>query len=201
MSQVKVSQQGALGELLLDNPSTLNALTLSDIQALHTGLHEHEANPDVKAIVIRSSSSKAFCAGGDMKHIRTQAMQGNVESIESFFREEYALNLAIARCSKPYIALMDGIAMGGGLGVSVHGSVRVVTERSLLAMPETRIGFFPDVGASYFLPRLHHGAGIWLGLTSMAVRGHEAVDVGLATHYVKSDQLNSLWEALNAALV
>lgn len=200
MSRIQITQDSVIGELILDNPKTLNALSQADIQAIKSGLDAHEANPDVRAIIIRSTSHKAFCAGGDMKHIRELALAGEVDKIHGYFQNEYALNLAIARCSKPYIALLDGIAMGGGLGISIHGKYRIVTERSMLAMPETRIGFFPDVGASYFLPRLPHRAGFWLGLTSMAVHGQEAVAVGLATHLINSEKLESLRDTIRESL-
>lgn len=112
--------------------------------------------------------------------------------VEAFFVDEYALNLAIARYPKPYIALIDGVCMGGGIGLSVHGSIRVVTDTALLAMPETGIGFFPDVGASFFLPRLRPGFGMYLALTGARVRGADAAYVGLATHYVPRDRIGTL---------
>jgi len=148
-----------IGYLTLDKPKTLNALTESMIDDLYTGLTLFESDDSVDAIVINSSSDRAFCAGGDMKRIRELAIAGDRPAIDAFFEKEYAFNLAISRCSKPYIALINGVAMGGGLGLSVHGSHRIVTEQTLMAMPETRIGFFPDVGGSYFLPRLPLNAG------------------------------------------
>ena len=168
---IRVEKQGAIGFLVLSQPSTLNALTLDMVDALHGGLRVLEADASINIIVIRSSSNRAFCAGGDMKRIRQYCMDKNFEAVSRYFSNEYALNLAIARCSKPYLALIDGIAMGGGLGVSVHGRFRVVTEKALMAMPETRIGFFPDIGASYFLPRLPSRCGYWLGLTSETIKG------------------------------
>ena len=200
MSQVQIKKSGVIGELLLCNAKTLNALTHEDIKALTAGLSQHEADPSIRAIIIRSTNTKAFCAGGDMKQIREHVLAEQFSKIHDFFTDEYALNLAISRCSKPYIALMHGIAMGGGLGVSVHGSARVVTESSVLAMPESRIGFFPDVGASYFLPRLTQRAGYWLGLTALPIKGHQAVSVGLATHYIDSERLDALQSALADAL-
>lgn len=200
MSSIKVSTDGAIGELILCNDKTLNALTHEDIRALHLGLAAHEADPSVRAIVIRSQSDRAFCAGGDMKQIREHILAERFDDINTFFTDEYALNLAIANCTKPYVAVMHGIAMGGGLGVSVHGRVRIVTETSVLAMPESRIGFFPDVGASYFLQHLPKRAGWWLGLTAASVKAHEAVRVGLATHFVQSHRLDELLATLNTAL-
>lgn len=200
MSSISVNRNGAIGELVLNNDKTLNALTHADIKALQQGLAAHQADPEVHAIVIHSKSERAFCAGGDMKQVRDYILAERFDDIHAFFTDEYALNKAIASCTKPYIALMHGIAMGGGLGISVHGDVRIVTETSVLAMPESRIGFFADVGASYFLPRLPQRAGWWLSLTAASVKGHEAVQVGLATHFVNSDKRGELLDSLNKAL-
>jgi len=131
-----------------------------------------------------------------MKQIRELQLDGNIAAIEQFFTEEYALNLAIAQCKKPYISLVDGIAMGGGLGLSVHGSHLVATEKALMAMPESRIGFFPDVGASYFLHKLPQHSGTWLGLTAAPVRGSQTVLCGLATHFVQRNRLQALMQCL-----
>ena len=200
MSTVKIQVDGVVGEIILDNPKALNSLTHDDIRAIRSGLGTHEANPAVKAIVIRSSSEKAFCAGGDMKQIYRYITTSQFDAIHDFFVDEYALNLAISRCTKPYVALMHGITMGGGMGVSVHGRFRVVTETSLLAMPESRIGFFPDVGGSYFLPRLPQRAGYWIGLTAATVRGAEALDLNLATHCIDSKDVHSVIDRLNTTL-
>jgi len=200
MTIVRVNRQGIIGELILCGTKTLNALTHKDIKAFKAGLDQHVADSSVRAIVVRSESGKAFCAGGDMKQIREHILAERFDEIKDYFSDEYSLNLAISRCTKPYISLMHGITMGGGLGISVHGTARIVTETSLLAMPETRIGFFPDVGASYFLPRLPHRAGYWLALTADSVTGPQAVRLGLATHYMDSSRLDEIIPALNAAL-
>lgn len=197
---IGVERLGPIGCLVLSQPATLNALTLDMVDALHAGLQDLEADSDITLIVIRSSSDRAFCAGGDMKRIRQYCIDKNFEAVERYFTHEYALNLAIANCRKPYLALIDGVAMGGGLGVSIHGRYRVVTEKAVMAMPETRIGFFPDVGASYFLPRLPSRCGYWLGLTSASVKGRQAVATGLATHHVASDDTDALLLALQTAL-
>ena len=199
-ASISVERLGPIGFLVLSQPATLNALTLYMVDALHAGLQDLEADSDIALIVIRSSSDRAFCAGGDMKRIRQYCIDENFDAVEHYFTHEYALNLAIANCSKPYLALIDGIAMGGGLGVSIHGRFRVVTEKAVLAMPETRIGFFPDVGASYFLPRLPSRCGYWLGLTSASVKGSQAVAVGLATHHVASEDADALLLTLQTAL-
>ena len=196
MSHIVVERIGRVGYLTLDRPESLNALDRGMIDALAEGLAAHEADGAVEIVVVRSTSERAFCAGGDMKRLRELVLEERLEEFDDFFRAEYALNLAIARCPKPYVALLDGIAMGGGIGISVHGSHRVATERASLAMPEVRIGFFPDVGASHFLPRLPDRAGWWLGLTAEPVRGTEAVATGLATHHVTSGALAGLAERL-----
>lgn len=192
MTSVSIETVGSVGYLTLAKPATLNAITLEMINLLHQGLLDHEQNPSVLVIVLRSSSEKAFCAGGDMKRLRQFVLDQDQNSVKDFFTKEYALNLAIAECSKPYISLIDGVAMGGGLGLSVHGQFVVVTENSLMAMPESRIGFFPDVGASYFLQDLPFNSGLWLALTASPVKGQQAVQVGLATHFIKRDKLPDL---------
>lgn len=196
---VIVERVGQVGYLTLDKPRSLNALNLTIVRELHLGLKQHAEDKDVACIVIRSSSERAFCAGGDMKHMRELVLADQEDEIQNFFIEEYALNLAIAQCQKPYIALLDGIAMGGGLGISVHGSHRIVTERARLAMPEARIGLFPDVGGTYFLPRLPRRAGWWLAMTGVSVLGQEALQCGLATHFVSSSKMPELCKALEEA--
>lgn len=197
---IRIDTRGPLGMLVMSRPATLNALTIDMVQALSAGLRQLESDNEIKLIIICSDSERAFCAGGDMKRIRQHALNDEHDAIGHYFTNEYALNLAIAKSRKPFLALIDGVAMGGGLGVSVHGQYRVVTERALMAMPESRIGFFPDVGASWFLPRLPQRCGYWLGLTSASVSGREAIEVGLATHYIASESLDALLCALEAAL-
>lgn len=201
MTGILIETIGPIGHLILSQPATLNSLTLEMITALQDGLNQHESDPSVQVIIIRSNSERAFCAGGNMKLIRELSMAGDFATIDEFFKHEYALNLAIAQCKKPYIAIIDGVAMGGGLGLSVHAKTCVVTERAVLAMPESRIGFFPDVGASYFLQRLANNAGLWLALTTAPVKGVQAMQVGLATHFVQRDALSRLFADLQAQLM
>jgi enoyl-CoA hydratase len=189
VSGVSVEIVGAVGYLTLTRTATLNAITQDMVDELHNGLREHVDNAAVKVVVLRSASEKAFCAGGDMKQIRQLVLESDKAAIKFFFTREYALNLAIAECPKPYISLIDGVAMGGGLGLSVHGQYVVATEKALMAMPEARIGFFPDVGASHFLQQLPYNSGVWLALTAAPVNAQHTVQVGLATHYIKHDQL------------
>ena len=196
MSHVIITREGQAGYITLDRPKALNSLTHEMISDIHAGLRAHEADNHVDVIVLRSTSDRAFCAGGDMKATRLLAIDKKWDDLQHFFSKEYELNLHIAQCKKPYISLVQGIAMGGGLGLSVHGDVLVVSETARLAMPETAIGFFPDVGGTYFLSRLPHDAGLWLALSGMPVTGSEAAAVGLATHYVP----DSKWPELIAAL-
>lgn len=196
MSHIVKNKEGKAGYITLDRPDALNSLTYQIILDFDAALRSHEADDEVEVIVVRSSSERAFCAGGDMKSTRLLALDEKWEELQRFFQQEYALNLDIARCGKPYVSLVNGIAMGGGLGLSVHGDVMVVSETTRLAMPETAIGFFPDVGGTYFLNNLSYDAGRWLAICGQPVTGFEAVTVGLATHYVHS----SHWRALTDAI-
>jgi enoyl-CoA hydratase len=178
-----------VGHLTLDRPKALNALDVDMIDGLRALLDQFAADPAIEAVLLDSASPKAFCAGGDIRAVRTAVIDGSATLAREFFAHEYALNARIASYPKPFVSLVDGIDMGGGLGLSVHGSVCVATERAMFAMPETAIGFFPDVGASYFLPRLPGQIGRYLGLTGARVAGGDAVLCGLATHFVTSLQL------------
>jgi enoyl-CoA hydratase len=183
------------GVIELDRPQALNALDGTMVELISRALLNWRDDEAVRSVVVRSTSPKAFCAGGDIRAVREAGMRGDDAAVRAYFSAEYALDLLIARYPKPYTALVDGYAMGGGLGVSVHGSARVVTERAVLAMPETAIGFFPDIGASHFLPRLPGALGRYLALTGARVSGAAAVESGLATHYLPAAELPAL-EAL-----
>jgi len=198
MSNIVVERCGQAGYITLDRPDALNSLTHDMIRDIHAAIRTHEADNNVDVIVLRSSNERSFCAGGDMKVTRLQAIAQEWEELHAFFEEEYALNLHIGQCAKPYVSLVNGIAMGGGLGLSVHGDALVVSETARLAMPETAIGFFPDVGGTHFLSRLPFDAGLWLALTGVPVKGAEAVTVGLATHFVHSENFQILCDALEA---
>jgi len=197
MSNIAVDRQGLAGFITLDRPKALNSLTHEMITDIHAAIRAHEADDDVDIIVLRSSSERAFCAGGDMKATRLLAINQQWDELQRFFAEEYALNLHISHCAKPYVSMVNGVAMGGGLGLSVHGDAMIVCETSRVAMPETAIGFFPDVGGTYFLSRLPYDAGLWLALSGMAVSGVDAVTTGLATHFVEQ----ALWPELMAAFI
>ena len=146
--------EGAAGVIQLDRPKALNALDQPMIDALAEALRRFGEDPAVRLVLLEGLGGRAFCAGGDIRFIRQSVLEGRGEAADHFFATEYALNGAIAAFPKPWVSLIDGICMGGGIGVSLHGSHRVVTEKALLAMPETAIGFFPDVGTSHCLPRL-----------------------------------------------
>ena len=189
-------REGRAGRILLDRPAALNALDLTMIRAIAAAMDDFRDDPAVQVVTVESSSPRAFCAGGDIRAIRAAAMAGQAEEVETFFREEYAVNLAIARYPKPWIALIDGACLGGGIGLSVHGTARVATEAAMFAMPETAIALFPDIGASYVLPRLPGALGMYLALTGVRMKGADAAHAGFATHYVPRAALPALAEAI-----
>lgn len=192
---ITASVENGIGRVLLDRPQALNALTLDMVEASTDVLNRWRSDT-LRAVLFESSSPKAFCAGGDIRAVRHNTLDGHPERSEAFFAAEYAMNAILASYPHPLIAIIDGVCMGGGLGLSVHGPYRVVTERAVMAMPETAIGFFPDIGASYFLPRLPGAMGMFLGLTGARANGADAVRSGLATHLVPSDQVGALTERL-----
>lgn len=194
--KIIATRQGRIGRLLLNRPKTLNALDQDMIRAIADALHAWRDDPAVHAVVVEGAGGRAFCAGGDIRVVRDASMAGQADVIETFFAEEYALNQAIADYPKPYISLIDGICMGGGIGVSVHGSARVASEAAMFAMPETGIGLFPDVGASYLLPRLRGEIGLYMALTGARLHGADAVFAGLATHLATSAAIAGLADAL-----
>jgi enoyl-CoA hydratase len=193
---VIVRGDGRVGRILLNRPKALNAIDLPMIRACARALDAWRDDPHVHAVVIEGAGDRAFCAGGDIRALRQYELDGEHDRAEAFFHEEYELNLAIATYPKPYIALIDGICMGGGIGVSVHAPYRVATEHAAFAMPETAIGFFPDIGATFFLPRLPGEIGTYLGLTGARAQGADAVHAGLATHFTPRAALPALSRAL-----
>jgi len=193
---VLFSQDGPVGRILLNRPKALNALDLVMVDMMMAQLKSWEQDPSVKVVVIEGAGEKAFCAGGDIRGLYDARQVDDEEMLDAFYRREYHLNHYIATYPKPYIALMDGITMGGGVGVSVHGRFRIVTERTLFAMPETGIGFFPDVGGGYFLPRCPGQIGMYLGLTGARIKAADCLYAGLATHGAKSDALEVIKGAL-----
>lgn len=193
-----LGREGAAGTLLMNRPRALNALDLGMIHGLDGALRALRDDPTVRLVILEGAGGRAFCAGGDVRRMRELVLAGDTAGVEAFFASEYAVNGAIATFGKPWISLVDGVCMGGGIGVSVHGSHRIVTEHALLAMPETAIALFPDVGTSFFLPRLPGALGNWLALTGARLKGAEAVEAGLATHFVPRESLAELRSALLA---
>ncbi len=189
-------RRGAIGHILLNRPQALNALTLKMVRAISAALDAWESDAAVKAVVVEGAGDRAFCAGGDIRLLWEQGTAGDHKSQLDFWREEYVLNVRIKSYPKPYVAVIDGIVMGGGVGVSVHGSHRIAGDGFAFAMPEVGIGFFPDVGATWFLPRLAGKTGIYLGLTGARAKAGDAVALGLAEAHVSRDSIPALVEAL-----
>lgn len=198
-NHVVAERRGRVGCLTLNRPQALNALSLGMIRSITHALLAWRDDERVLAVVVRGVNKDgpfgAFCAGGDIRFFHQAALSGNPE-LEDFFTEEYALNHLIHTYTKPFIALMDGIVMGGGMGISQGASLRIVTERSKLAMPETGIGLFPDVGGGYFLSRCAGRVGEYLALTGLVLGGREAMAAGLADGFIDSGRLAGLWSSL-----
>ena len=196
-SDVLFEVKNRAGVITLNRPKALNALTLGMVREMHPQLERWADDDRVHQIIIKAAGDKAFCAGGDIRALYDWGLARNRNFLD-FYREEYLLNTFIKRYPKPYIALINGIDMGGGVGVSIHGSHRVATERLTFAMPETGIGLFPDVGGTYFLPRLPGEMGMFMALTGARLRAPDALYAGIATHYVPSGRLVALEEALSS---
>ena len=197
-NQVLFEQRKRLGLVTLNRPPALNALSHEMVLALDSQLAEWENDASVAAVLIRGAGDRAFCAGGDIRAFYDKRDEpGAVAALsEVFYRDEYRLNRRIFRYPKPYIALADGITMGGGVGVSVHGTHWVATERTLFAMPETGIGFFPDVGGGYFLPRLPGQMGMYLALSGARLKAADCLYAGIASHVIAADKGDDLIGAL-----
>jgi enoyl-CoA hydratase len=183
---------GRCGVISLDRPKALNALTLDMVTAMSSALDSYAADVEIASVVVRSTSPRAFCSGGDIKTLYELGRAGKHAEQMAFFRAEYNLCRQISRFPKPYVALIDGIVMGGGAGISVHGSHRVAGEALNFAMPEVGIGFFPDVGGSFFLPRLPGKFGTYLALTGSPIDSGDALALGLMTAHVPAARFDSL---------
>ena len=186
--------RGRLGHITMNRPQALNALTHDMSLRLDVQLRRWAAEPKVETVVITGAGDRAFCAGGDVRALWEAGPNGRLT--RDFYWNEYRMTRRIFHFAKPYVALIDGITMGGGVGVSVPGRFRAATEKSLLAMPETGIGLFPDVGASYYLSHLPGQIGIYLGLTGGRIKAADLVYTGLATHFVPSSLLPAVLVAL-----
>lgn len=192
---VRLRTEGRAAYLTLDRPRAINALTHEMVLLAAAALDRWEHDPDVGVVVLSGAGERGLCAGGDIRAIHDDARAGGRASV-AFWRDEYRLNARIARYPKPYVALMDGIVMGGGVGVSAHGAVRVVTERSRIAMPETLIGFVPDVGGTHLLAAAPGELGTHLALTGDAVGAGDALLLGLADHFMPAERLPEFAAAL-----
>jgi enoyl-CoA hydratase/carnithine racemase len=193
-----------IGFIELERPKALNALSIGMLRAIHAALDQWREDPDVLAVVVRSQHPRAFCAGGDIRFLYESAQRGEHEARDTFFIEEYRLNHLIFTYPKPYIALMNGVVMGGGMGISLGahrtGGLRVVTNSTKMAMPETRIGLFPDVGASWFLARTPGALGRYLAVSGETIGAADALYAGLADTYMDDAALPALVETLRGEL-
>ena len=197
-AEIAFQRRGALAEIALTRPKALNSLSLDMIRHMDPKLADWSGDGDVRAVLVRGEGEKAFCAGGDVRAVY-DAGPADTDLRRRFFAEEYTLNRRIHACEKPYIALIDGITMGGGVGISVHGSHRVAGDRTMVAMPETAIGFFPDVGTTWVLSRLPGELGMYMALTGARLKAADALYTGMATHYVPSEQVPAVTDALASA--
>ncbi|CAF0909064.1 unnamed protein product [Adineta steineri] len=189
--EVKFDYKNKTGIIQLNKPKALNALSLSMIEKIYPKMKEWESDGKTELVIVKSTIPKAFCAGGDIKAIMNKTAEGNKHA-EEFFRKEYTLNYLTGNYKLPYVAIINGITMGGGVGLSVHGPFRIATETTTIAMPETAIGLFPDVGGSHFLPRLSNNLGVFLGLTGYRLRGIDVLHAGFATHFVPTNRLEEV---------
>jgi len=187
-SEVIVERRGTAGLIRLNRPKALNSLTIPMVRTIAAALDEFAGDQAVASVLVMGEGERGFCAGGDIRAIHLSGRSGDGLA-ETFWREEFRLNHRIASYPKPYVALMDGITMGGGVGLASHGRHRIVTERTRLAMPETGIGYFPDVGATWLLPRTPGESGTWMALTGLDINASDAIYTGLADVYMSSSRL------------
>ncbi|PCJ85071.1 MAG: hypothetical protein COA52_16690 [Hyphomicrobiales bacterium] len=192
---VIIRVEGAIGRITLNRPKALNAISYAMVKQIDAALDAWCDDPAVTAVVIDGAGEKAFCAGGDIMHLYENG-RADPEVGRPFWADEYRLNSKIAHYPKPYIALMDGITMGGGVGLSVHGSHRIVTERSMIAMPEVGIGFLPDVGGTHILAKAPGHTGLYLGMSGARMNAADAIFAGFADTHIPSKSIKSLIEAL-----
>ena len=193
-------RRGAAGIVTLNRPKALNAVTYAMVLALRAQLDRWADDDAVTRIVVTAAGDRAFSAGGDIRALYDLGKSGKHDEALQFWRDEYPLNAAIKNYRKPYVALIDGIAMGGGVGVSVHGSHRVAGDRFLFAMPEVGIGFFPDVGATWFLPRMPGELGTYCALTGERFGVADALASGIATHRIPSARFGALIDGLTGSV-
>ena len=186
---------GSVGHVKFNRPQSLNALNFDMVAQMQGVLDDWAVDPKVSIVLLQGEGERAFCAGGDIRRLAESSRNEGLDYCRRFFSSEFRLNRSVFRYPKPYISVLDGITMGGGVGLSVHGQYRIATERTLFAMPETGIGYFPDVGGSYFLPRCPGSIGMYLGLSGARLKVGDSLAAGIATHYVPSSRVNELIEA------
>ncbi|WP_336488049.1 enoyl-CoA hydratase/isomerase family protein [Methylobacterium nigriterrae] len=196
--EILFERRGSLGLVTLNRPKALNALWLGMIRDMQAQLEAWAADPAVTRVAVRGAGGRAFCAGGDIRRIHAAAAAGRAAETDAVWRGEYGLVAYVARYAKPYLSLIDGIVMGAGVGISVHGGYRVASERYSFAMPEVGIGLFPDIGMTYLLPRLPGRTGTYLALTGARIGAGDALAVGLATHHVRSGDFDAILDGLAA---
>ncbi len=196
-SEVIIHQDRRAGRITLNRPKALNALTLGMVRSLWNVLQRWQSDPNIDVVILDGAGDRGLCAGGDVRSLYDSAKDG-IGFAAKFWREEYQLNALIHRYPKPFVAIMDGIVMGGGIGLSAHARHRIVTEKSALAMPETTIGLIPDVGGTWLLSRGTPGIGAYLALTGYRMNGSDAIQAGFAETFVPSAALPALIETLSA---
>ena len=199
-SEILFERRGAAGVVTLNRPKALNAVSHAMVLALHAQLKEWANDPAITRVVITAAGERAFSAGGDIRALYDLGLADRHDEALQFWADEYPLNIAIKNYRKPYIALIDGIAMGGGIGVSVHGSHRVAGDKFSFAMPEVSIGFFPDVGATWFLPRMPGEIGTYCALTGERFGIADGVGTGIATHRIPSARFPDLLDGLTGTV-
>ena len=197
--EIIFERRGVAGWVTLNRPRALNAVTLGMVRLLYEQLSKWAADPAVTRVIVSAAGERAFSAGGDIRALYDLGRAGRHSEMLPFWREEYVLNAFIKRYPKPYVSLIDGICMGGGVGVSVHGSHRVAGDKFLFAMPEVSIGFFPDIGATWFLPRMPGELGAYVALTGERLGAADSVASSIATHRVPSERFPELADALCGA--
>ncbi len=199
-AEILFERRGAAGLVTLNRPQALNAVTHDMVRRLRGQLDAWAADDAIARVVITAAGERAFSAGGDIRALYDLGQAGRHAEALQFWRDEYPLNAAIKNYRKPYVALIDGLVMGGGVGVSVHGSHRVAGDRFQFAMPEVGIGFFPDVGATWFLPRLPGELGTYCALTGERFNGADACATGIATHRIPSARFAALLDGLTGTV-
>jgi enoyl-CoA hydratase len=196
VNDIQFERRGAAGVIILNRPQALNAVTHDMARALRAALDDWAGDPSVTRAVIMANGGRAFSAGGDIRALTDLGKAGKIDEALQFWRDEYPLNATIKNYRKPYVALIDGIVMGGGVGISIHGSHRVAGDKFQFAMPEVGIGFFPDVGATWFLPRMPGELGTYCALTGDRFNAADACATGVATHRIPSARFPALLEGL-----